>query len=378
MTLTSISMPNNNILYIVSSLERGGLELRLFDFASRFPDAYTIHICVTSDRVDLIDKFKKTKARILIVPINKAYFEYGNLKKIKLYVIENNIKVINTYDFKGLIVGCLLKMCARPRVALIHNTVDLLHNYKFRHKFIIKFLFRYVDRSICNSVQARDILVSLGVKNSLIDVINNGVDLEIFRPDSEKRHFMRSRYGIADDEMVIGTVANFRWEKNYPFLIESFSELISKYTKLKLLCVGGGDAMTEIMALAKESGVYDMTLFPGAVDNVHDYLGMMDIFVLCSLKESFPNSVIQAMSMRLPVIVPNIGACNDIVSDGVDGFIYKVKSKSQFLERIEKLLLDKTNSSIIASFGNKKVKECFSINAMITNYINLYDRVITY
>jgi len=369
-------MKKNNILYIVSCLERGGLELRLLDFARRLPDNYIIHVCVTSDRLDLLDRFKETNARVFIVPIRRAYCEFSSIVEIHKYILANEIRIVNTYDFKGLLVGCLLKIRARSRIALIHNTVDLLHSYKNRHRFSIKLLFSFVTKSICNSEQARDVLVALGIRSSLITVITNGVDTEIFQLDKSSRITMRAKYGIASDEIVIGTVANFRWEKNYPFLIESFAMLSEKHPKLRLLCVGGGGEIGRIKSLAYDKGLEDKIIFSGSVDNVPEYLCMMDIFVLCSLKESFPNSVIQAMSMRVPVVVSDIGACVNIVKNSFNGFTYTSKNSKEFIEKIERLLVDKSLCDKFSDIGNSVVKEKHSVDEMVRKYLTLYNQVL--
>lgn len=370
-------MFDHNILYIVSCLERGGLELRLLDFARLFPANFKIHICVTSNQLNLLDKFSETNAKVFVVPIKRAYVEFKNIAIISAYIREHEIGVVNTYDFKGLLVGCLLKIFARSKFSLVHNTVDLLHSYNVWHKQILKYLFTLVDRSLCNSKQAMDVLISLGIKSSLITVIFNGVDTKIFQRDQLKRNKMRADYGVGNDEKLIGTVANFRWEKNYPFLIESFASLSAKHSGVKLLCVGGGGALEEIESLAKQKGIYGKIIFTGSVDNVSDYLGMMDVFVLCSIKESFPNCLIQAMCSQLPVIASDIGACSDIVVHGHNGFTYEVNNVDEFIEKIILLLSDNKICNELAVSGANTVKERFSLNAMIESYLELYTEVFT-
>ena len=142
-------MSNYNILYIVSCLDRGGLELRLLNFSRKFPENYKLHICVTSDRLDLLEKFQATNAKIIVVPIIRAYFEIFSILKICLYVKNNNIGIINSFDFKGLLIGIFVKFFSRSRISNIHNTVDLLHSYSRRHKFILRWLFLFVDKCVC-------------------------------------------------------------------------------------------------------------------------------------------------------------------------------------------------------------------------------------
>lgn len=367
----------HNILYIVSCLERGGLELRLLEFAKQFPGNITIHICVTSNHLDLLEKFQETNARIIVIPIKRAYLELGNIRKIIEYISRNNIRTVNTFDFKGLMIGCLLKLQTNLGLKLIHNTVDLLHSYTNRQKYILRFLFSIVDKSVCNSDQAKDVLISIGIKGSRIEVINNGVDTIKFSSDQGKRLSMRKHFGISDNEIVVGTVANFRWEKNYPFLVDGFCTLSEKYPNLKLLCVGGGVEFEQIKSLAEARGVSEKVIFTGSVENVSDYLQMMDLFVLCSIKESFPNCMIQAMSCGVPVVTSDIGACSDIIQDGINGLKFKVNDSAQFVGHIETLLSDKSLCRLIALNGCRTVTQSFSQISMIDNYVNLLENTLT-
>lgn len=370
------SIHKHNILYIVSCLERGGLELRLLEFAQQFPENIAIHICVTSNHLDLLEQFQASNVRVIVIPIKRAYLEPGNIRRIVKYLSQNNIRAVNTFDFKGLMIGCLLKLLTNSGLKLIHNTVDLLHSYSNRQKHILGWLFSSVDKSVCNSKQARDVLVSCGIKKSCIEVINNGVDTSRFYPNSDMRISMREHFSISDEETVVGTVANFRWEKNYPFLIDGFCTLSKKYQNLKLLCVGGGPELEKIKSLAGVRGVIDKVIFTGSVENVPDYLQLMDLFVLCSIKESFPNCMIQAMSCGVPVVTSDIGACSDIIEDGVTGLKFTVNDSDQFVSCIEMLLNDSSLCRQIATNGCSTVTQHFSQIGMINSYVELIDTIV--
>jgi glycosyltransferase involved in cell wall biosynthesis len=367
---------NHNILYIVSCLERGGLELRLLEFTKQFPENIVIHICVTSNHLDLLEQFQASNARVIVIPIKRAYLELGNIRRIVTYLSQNNIRTVNTFDFKGLMIGCFLKLLTNSDLKLIHNTVDLLHSYSNRQKHILGWLFSFIDKSVCNSTQARDVLVSIGINKSCIEVINNGVDTGRFYPNPDTRISMRDNFSISDEDTVIGTVANFRWEKNYPFLIDSFCRISKNYKNLKLLCVGGGPELEKIKSLAEAGGIIDKVIFTGSVENVPDYLQMMDLFVLCSIKESFPNCMIQAMSCGVPVVTSDIGACTDIIEDGVTGLKFTVNDSDQFVGRIETLLNDTSLCRRIASNGCRTVTQRFSQTGMINSYVELIDTIV--
>ena len=131
-------------------------------------------------------------------------------------------------------------------------------------------------------------------KNALI--IPNSVDFKMFLRNNFKRHEMRKQYSISDDEVIMGYCGGLRSEKNPQFLIKVFAELCKLIPKVRLLIVGGGDLELICRDLSWDLKVADKTIFVGEVDNVPDYMQMMDCFVLPSKYEGFGIALLEAQA----------------------------------------------------------------------------------
>ena len=131
---------------------------------------------------------------------------------------------------------------------------------------------------------------------------HNAIDLGKFSHSQKKRDEMRSMLRL-EDNLVIGHVGRFDFQKNHEFLLKVFEQILRIQPKACLLLVGGGQRRTEIERLAQESGISDSVIFAGVVDNVSDYLQAMDVLVFPSHYEGLPVSLIEAQANGLPCCI---------------------------------------------------------------------------
>lgn len=132
-------------------------------------------------------------------------------------------------------------------------------------------------------------------------VVRNGIDLHKFQFHPETRKEYRRKIGVGK-RRVIGHVGHFTEQKNHRFLIDLFAELQKEYSEILLLLLGDGMLMDEMMERAKEKDVIGNVIFCGNVQDIPNYLMAMDVFVLPSIYEGMPLSLIEAQVSGLPCI----------------------------------------------------------------------------
>jgi glycosyltransferase involved in cell wall biosynthesis len=360
------------IMFNIYGLERGGPEMRLLDFAMNFPPDLEVHICVTSNNLSLLSDFQKSKARISVIPITRAYLELRNVRKILDYVRKNEISVINSFDLKGLFISALAKICRGKKIKVVHHFIDLQHNYKYRTKIALGGLIRAADVLVCNSDAVRNEVIGTRFGDARVRVIHNGVDQDHFAPNPGRKTADRASAGLNGRHFVLGTVANFRPEKNYPFLIGQFRELSAVYPHLRLVCVGGGPLLDEARGIVQKYSLDEKVIFTGYVNDVRKYLGMMDAFTLCSLKEGFPNAVLQAMSMGLPVVCSAVGECKEIITDAETGLLFNPRDAKRFQQAMCRIIEDENLRELLSGMARNLVETRFSLRQMIEKYVGFY------
>lgn len=133
-------------------------------------------------------------------------------------------------------------------------------------------------------------------------VINNGVNTERFRFDSDSRQKIRDLLGLKDS-FVIGHVGNFVEAKNHPFLIEVFAEVVKRMPEARLLLLGAGDGRDEVERMVEDKGLKGKVVFAGSVADTEKYMSAMDVVVMPSLFEGLPLTLVEEQASGLNVLV---------------------------------------------------------------------------
>lgn len=133
-------------------------------------------------------------------------------------------------------------------------------------------------------------------------ILKNGIDLEKYRYDGNIRIKYRKKFGV-DNKFVIGHAGRFARPKNHVFLIDIFKEIINYNASCILLMAGDGELFEDIKCKAKKYGLENKCMFLGIRDDIPKLLQAMDIFVLPSLFEGFPISLIEAQTCGLPCVI---------------------------------------------------------------------------
>ncbi len=140
-----------------------------------------------------------------------------------------------------------------------------------------------------------------GVRSRAV-MVNNGIDCGQYACDSKVRATVRDELNIGKDAFVVGHVGRFAPVKNHMFLIDIFAELRKSVPGAKLLLVGEGDTMADVKEKAAAKGVAADVVCTGVRSDVARLLQAMDVFVMPSLYEGLPVSMVEAQAAGLPVV----------------------------------------------------------------------------
>ena len=174
------------------------------------------------------------------------------------------------------------------------------------------------------------------IANRKLQIIKNGIDLDLFRIDDSKRSEYRKRFNFSDKDLVIGHVGRFAEEKNHVFIIDIFKELHKKDNKYKLLLVGDGELKESIQARVAKAGLTDSVIFTGSVNNVQDYMQAMDLFILPSLFEGLGIVGIEAQACGLPCIFSTGVPDEAKLTDNVE--FVSLEDKDEWINTIERMI----------------------------------------
>lgn len=173
-----------------------------------------------------------------------------------------------------------------------------------------------------------------GEKNkSRFIMLNNAIDAASYTYDLSKREELRRQLGLAD-ELVIGHVGRFNPQKNHPFLLDIFAALLKKESNAVLFLVGGGEGMSQIREKVQKLGIAEHVRFLGVRSDVADLMQAMDMFVLPSLYEGLPVTMVEAQAAGLPCIISDKVPPECILTEGLVDVMPLSASPEAWAEKI--------------------------------------------
>ena len=154
--------------------------------------------------------------------------------------------------------------------------------------------------------------------------IPNGIDTSYYAPDPEERRRVRKQLGFTEANMVVGFSGRLDPIKNLDLLLHIFSSCVHEHPHLRLLIVGDGPEKQRLETLCHDKDIQGSVVFTGQQEHVLPYLRAMDVFLLTSLREQMPMTILEAMAVSVPVIATRVGEIPHIIDDGVNGFMHRL------------------------------------------------------
>lgn len=206
------------------------------------------------------------------------------------------------------------KQCGVPvRIAHSH-TSSVVRNLKMVLKYLYRPLIpRYATALFACGRKAGDWMF----RGAPYTIVRNAVDAKSFRHDPALSRRMREELGLGNS-FVVGHVGQFRTEKNHLFLIDIFAEVLKLHADSRLVLVGKGPNLEPAIEKAEGLGIREKILFLGARPDIPELMQAMDVFVLPSLYEGLPVTMVEAQSAGLPCVISDGVPLECALTDSVE------------------------------------------------------------
>ncbi|MEW6681233.1 MAG: glycosyltransferase, partial [bacterium] len=173
------------------------------------------------------------------------------------------------------------------------------------------------------------------------------------------------------DETIIISVANLTMWKDHKTLINAL-RIVRENFRFKCLLVGDGPLRDELIALVNRLGLSNDVIFLGRKESVGNLLSISSIFVLTSIVEGLPVSIMEACLAHLPIVATNVGGIPELVVDGETGILVPPSDVSKLAKAIESLLGNKEKRKTMGERGYNRIKNEFSLEKMVKGIEDIY------
>jgi glycosyltransferase involved in cell wall biosynthesis len=295
--------------------------------------------------------------------------------RLARWLRDRRIDVVQTHLFEAGLVGLAAARLARVPLAIVtrHHTDEMWIAGTRAHIAADRLMTRWADRIVVLSQAVRTHMVTHeGAPADKIDVIYQGFDFASLGATDEDGRRVRAELGL-DGAFVIGCVARFFKTKGHVYLIAAARQLAREIPNLRVLLLGGGER-GGIEAMVREHGLEDRVLFAGYRRDVPACMRAMNAVVHPSLTEAFCQTVIEALAAERPLIVTDVAAASEVVTDGVNGLLVPPADAGALAAAVLRLHRDPALGHRMARAGKRSVTERFTIDRMVQSQIECYRR----
>ena len=358
------------ILHLIETSGPGGAERVLINLVENLDRArYGSIICLLKDGW-LASQLRQRGFETVTIP-QRAGHDLGWVYKSIELIRRKRIDLLHSHEFGMNIYGSIAsRLMQVPIIATVHGKA--YYGERWRRRMAYRFVARRAAQMVAVAEDIRRFLIDrVGVSPRKLCTIYNGVDAKTVC-SAEDGARVRQELGIAETTPVIGTIANLYPVKGHTFLLKAAAEVAKVVPQAVWLLAGRGGLLDQLQDEARQLGIKDKVRFLGFRNDPAALLQAMDLFVLPSLSEGLPVSVLEAMAAGRPVVATDVGGNREVIVDGRTGFLVPPGDSSALASRMITLLANSDLAHGYGAEGRSRVCQHFSLERMVRAYETLY------
>jgi glycosyltransferase involved in cell wall biosynthesis len=285
--------------------------------------------------------------------------------------------IVHTHSAKAGFLGRLAARWAGVPVVLYtpHAFPFMMSSGRGFYAWLERRVAPYTTRFIAVSEGERAAGLAAGVgRPEQYVVIENGIDLAALRA-AEPRMDRRSQWGLSAEDVVIGTVGRLVGQKGVCYLIAAVPQVLAAVPQAHFVIVGSGELEERLRRQAQQAGVAHRVHLVGWQEEVVSCYEAFDVFVLPSLWEGCPYTLLEAMGCERAVVATRVAGCSDIVREGETGLLVPPAQPEALAEALITLGQDPSRRREMGKRGREWVERRYSLERFITKLETLYEEL---
>jgi sugar transferase (PEP-CTERM/EpsH1 system associated) len=362
------------VVHLIYRFECGGLQTLLAECINRMPAAHYRHavICLTG----YTDYAKKiNRPGVELYALDKLPGK-GLSTHIKVWKLLRHLRptVVHTYNISTIEYSATALLADVPvRIHAEHgrDSIEMDGNHS-KYNLLRRLLIPVINAYVPVSADLGDWLrKTIGVPEHKIAMVPNGVDTARYAP-------LEAGPGSLPRRVWIGTVGRIDRIKNHTQLLDAFRLLLERFPApqfdVRLAIVGDGPLLEILRDQVASEAWVDRVWLPGARADIADIMRSFAVFVLPSLSEATPVTILEAMATALPVVASRVGGVPQLVLDQQTGLLVDPADPEELADALATYIHDPQLRARHGAAGRRHVLAHYSINAMVAGYDSLYRR----
>ena len=300
------------------------------------------------------------------------------LKKLKQICTSDEIDLVHCHGYKEDILIWLAGI-KLPKVATNHLWKRT--NLKlWIYSLIDAVSLRSFNHIIAVSSQIQRDMKKLGIPNSKMSLILNGIDVESISSSAPDLKHIGTSFGIKENTVVIASLSSLTPEKGIDVLLNAIGNIRRMpdipELSFKVLVIGDGPERERLEGMITDLELNEFVTMVGHRSDARELLKLVDIFVLPSRNEGLPISLLEAMASNCGVIATDVGEVSSVITKPNHGVLVKANDVEGVSLAISDLLKDHEKLELLKNNSYQRVKEKFSAFEMTRQYCEIYTKAI--
>ena len=362
-------MKKFRILHTESSHGLGGQEYRVLSEAKAMGLRGHQVVIAAPGKSQLIRLAKQEGIHCESIPVGIS--GWGRLVPLFLkLLVKHKVQIVHTHGSQDSWMASLAGRLSSYRPVIVrtrHKSTPV--SVSFRHDVLYRFLPHVVTTT--GETVRQQLIEQNRLNPDSVVSIPTGVDMMRFHSGSSDMAF-KEALGIKVEQPVVGTISFLRPEKGLNVLIDAVSLLRKEFSQVCCLIVGTGQEHQKLLEQIRQQKLDGVVIFTGFREDIPELLNVMDVFVLPSLEEGMPQSLLQALAMERAVVASAVGGVPEIVQEGKTGLLVSPRDSVALAEKVGSLFRHPDQGKVLGQAGHRFIKQEHSMEAMVTKTEQLY------
>lgn len=365
------------ICQVLHSLQVGGAEVLAARLARRLRKSYRfLFVCL--DRLGSLGEELRAEGFPVEVLDRRPGLDWRSTIRLARLLRREQVEILHAHQYTPFFYALTARWLGKRIPVLFSEHGRHFPDYPRRKRiFVNRLLLSRRDRVAAVGEAVRQaVIANEGIPAERVGVIYNGIDLETFAKKRHDRDETREEIGVGPNDFVVIQVARLDYLKDHLTAVRTLDRLASQRPEVRLVLVGEGPEREKIEAEIRQRQLLAHVRFLGLRSDVARLVASADLFLLTSISEGIPLTVIEAMAAGIPVVSTRVGGIGEIVEDGQTGLLAPAGDDSALADRILTLMADSEQCQRLGQAGRCRAYAQFSEEQMHISYRGLYEEVL--
>jgi sugar transferase (PEP-CTERM/EpsH1 system associated) len=365
------------ICHLLHGLQYGGAEVLAARLARQLGGAYRfLFVCL--DELGALGEDLRRDGFPVHVLGRRPGVDCGCVLRLARLLRRERVDLVQAHQYTPFFYAASARLLAPACAILLTEHGRHQPDYpRPKRKLANRVLLRRCDRVVAVGQAVRDALVANdGFPAHRVGVIYNGIDLAPFAAVPDERGAVRREMGVGDDAFVMLQVARLDYLKDHATAVRTLAHVLPLRPDARLVLVGEGPERAAIEAVVRQHGLEGRVRFLGLRKDVARLLAGADLFLLTSISEGIPLTVIEAMAAGLPVVSTRVGGVPEVVAVGQTGLLAPAGDAAALAGMVCALADNPLRRCEMGRLGRRRAEAHFSESQMHARYRGLYQEML--